>query len=152
MARASNSSGRTGCSIPPRLGSGWLWCLMVGWLGCHDAREPHLPVSEVRYWSMPADGAKVPAPRSAEIDGPETLCPRYGRQGAGVRCPRRIGSSWRMPDSSAGRPEELLVLRDGRIAVADTHVSSSSSVWIPKGTSSNDGGVMARNSGNSIIP
>ena len=66
-------------------------CLVVlGVAGCaeYDADEvPDLPVSSVRYWSMPAEGAKIPAPRSIHVASDQTIyvLDDAGRVGVCVR-------------------------------------------------------------------
>jgi DNA-binding beta-propeller fold protein YncE len=94
-------------------------------IGCSAPDGSALEAKEVVNWSIPADGPTIPAPRAVTVD-PRTkeviVLDTAGRVlvfdevGALVR-------TWRMPESEAGNPEGVLVLADGRIAVADTHYS-----------------------------
>ncbi|MDA0660441.1 MAG: hypothetical protein O2931_10510 [Planctomycetota bacterium] len=100
---------RTGCLLLP---------LQVG---CHRELAPSLEFSDVKYWSMPSVDHKVPAPRSLTIHGDEVyVLDTAGRvlvfDGSGT-----VVRSWYMPAYDVGRPEDIHVLKDGRIAVADTH-------------------------------
>jgi len=91
--------------------------------GCHRAVvTPALAVREWRSWPLPADGASLPTPRSVAI-GPRdeiAVLDTAGRvlifsaEGALLR-------QWKMLDVSAGKPEGLVVLKDGSIVVCDTH-------------------------------
>ncbi len=90
--------------------------------GCGDTGERALAVREVRHVPFPADGQRVPAPRSVAI-GPDDsvlVLDTAGRvlifDRAGV--PQR---QWKMPTNANGNPEGACFLQDGRIAVADTH-------------------------------
>lgn len=92
--------------------------------GCREAAAPTatLPVSEVHTWVVPTDEARQPAPRSAAVggNGEVVVLDTAGRAlvytPAGT-CVRQ----WSMPEVSAGRPEGLVVLRDGHVVVCDTH-------------------------------
>lgn len=97
------------------------WLLLALQVGCHREVSPTLQFAEVRYWSMPAVDHKVPAPRSLTIHGDEVyVLDTAGRvlvfDGSGT-----VVRSWYMPAYDVGRPEDIHVLKDGRIAVADTH-------------------------------
>ena len=96
--------------------------LLLLMVSCSKAREPALAVSKVRLWAMPPDGPKIPAPRSVAIGHNDEVIvlDTAGRVlvfDAGGEVRRR----WRMPDTKVGRPEGACVMKDGRIAVADTH-------------------------------
>src|SRR5262249_52759019 len=81
-----------------------------------------LSVRSEEFWSLPVEGAKQPAPRAVTVapSGELFLLDTLGRllvfdeQGQ----PRR---QWWMPEYSVGRPERVLVCRDGTLAIADTH-------------------------------
>jgi sugar lactone lactonase YvrE len=85
-------------------------------------RVPQIPVREWRAWNLPADGAVLPTPRSVAsgADGQIAVLDTAGRvliftaDGALVR-------QWKMLDVSVGKPEGIIVLKDGRIVVCDTH-------------------------------
>ncbi|HUT37277.1 MAG TPA: hypothetical protein VNE39_27595 [Planctomycetota bacterium] len=90
--------------------------------GCGGSDDPELRFSEVRSWMLPPDGASLPAPRALAIGHKDELLAvdTAGRilvYDANAELLHR----WRMPDTTAGRPEGICVLQDGRIAVADTH-------------------------------
>ncbi len=89
---------------------------------CGGSSEPKLPLQHALDWSMPPDGPRVPAPRSIALgrDGQFIVLDTAGRvlifDGAGT-----LLKSWSMPDTEVGKPEGVCLLRDGRLAVADTH-------------------------------
>jgi len=94
----------------------------IGGCGKRDGGAPVLEVKSWRQWQMPPDGARVPAPRDVEVGpgGEVLVLDTVGRvlifDDGG-----KLLRSWRMPETERGRPEGALFLRDGRIAVADTH-------------------------------
>jgi ABC-type multidrug transport system ATPase subunit len=96
--------------------------LAVGGCAERDAGAPTIKIASWRTWQMPPDGARVPAPREVEVGpaGEVLVLDTAGRVlifgDAG-----KLARSWRMPESERGRPEGALFLRDGRIAIADTH-------------------------------
>lgn len=96
--------------------------LLLLTLGCGQSSAPPLPVREVNYWSMPPAGPKVPAPRSVATgeNGEVIVLDNAGRvlifNAAG-----QLLRHWWMPDFEIGRPEGVCLLKDNRIAVADTH-------------------------------
>jgi DNA-binding beta-propeller fold protein YncE len=97
----------------------WL-CYLVA--GCTPDTAPHLPVKAVRYWSVPPQGASIPAPRALTIsaDGEVYVLDDGGRvlvfDGEG-----KLKRQWDMPESDVGNPEGICLFKDGRVAVADTH-------------------------------
>jgi iron(III) transport system ATP-binding protein len=90
--------------------------------GCTRETVARLPVVEVSTWAMPPAGASVPAPRCVTrgLRGEMLALDTIGRVIVFDE-DGRVTRSWMMPDTKAGRPEAVRVLRDGRIAVADTH-------------------------------
>lgn len=90
--------------------------------GCNDSSIPKLPVQSEEYWTMPADGKRIPAPRGMTVtsDGEYLVLDNAGRllvfddKGS-------LQRQWWMPDHSVGRPEGVCLLKDNRIVVADTH-------------------------------
>lgn len=84
--------------------------------------EPVLAVREVHTWSVPAEGVSLPAPRSVARSGSHEMVVLdnaarvlvYGTNGVLVR-------QWAMPEKSVGKPEGVVVLRDGTVVVCDTH-------------------------------
>ena len=99
-----------------------LLLLIALMVGCSGGQDPVLKVSEAHLWPVPPEGRVMPAARGmntsprGEVYVLDTIgrILVYGPGGAVVR-------QWRMPDWSVGRPEGIVELKDGRIAVADTH-------------------------------
>jgi len=96
--------------------------LLLALAGCGGSGDPELKFSEIRSWMLPPDGSTLPAPRALAIGHKDELLAvdTAGRilvYDANAELLRQ----WRMPDTTAGRPEGICVLKDGRIAVADTH-------------------------------
>jgi DNA-binding beta-propeller fold protein YncE len=91
--------------------------------GC-GSDEPALAVRRVGYWQMPPEGAFIPAPRSVAI-GPDDEAFVLDTAGRVLVFDEtgKLLRKWFMPDYEVGQPEGVCVLRDGRIAVADTHYS-----------------------------
>jgi iron(III) transport system ATP-binding protein len=91
-------------------------------IGCSSSSEPTLSYSSIDRWVVPADGARIPAPRGLFSDEDDTV---YVLDDAGrvliYSSDGKVQKSWHMPEYSAGRPEGIVRLNDGRIAVADTH-------------------------------
>lgn len=99
-----------------------LVCLLAAGCRSGTAAATILPVQTVRYWSMPPEGASVPAPRAVTC-GPDNSL--YVLDNAGrVLVFDEAGAllrRWWMPDYSVGKPEGICLFKDGRVAVADTH-------------------------------
>lgn len=96
--------------------------LAVLFVGCGDGTTTILPVKQESVWSMPPDGPRVPSPRGMTVsaDGEYLVLDNAGRilvfDAAGT-----LQRKWWMPEYSVGKAEGVCVLKDGRIAVADTH-------------------------------
>ena len=91
-------------------------------LGCGNPAGPELKVEHIASWPMPPDGHRIPAPRSIAV-GPENeiyVLDTAGRVLVFDESGRAV-QQWKMPEYDIGRPEGVLVLKDGRVAVADTH-------------------------------
>ncbi|MEZ6124265.1 MAG: hypothetical protein R3C49_13980 [Planctomycetaceae bacterium] len=99
-------------------------CLVTALLicGCADSLTGTLTFSDISSWKVPAEGSRIPAPRSLYAAEDDTV---YALDDAGrVLVYDATGSlkqQWPMPESEHGRPEGVVRLLDGRIAVADTH-------------------------------
>ncbi|WP_010584060.1 ATP-binding cassette domain-containing protein [Schlesneria paludicola] len=96
--------------------------LMVFISGCLGQSEPTLSVKRESNWMMPPDGHRVPAPRGITVssDNEYLVLDNAGR----VLVFNENGDltrQWWMPEYSVGKAEGICVLKDGRIAVADTH-------------------------------
>lgn len=76
----------------------------------------------MNLWPIPAAGNRLPAPRSVSI-GPHdevVVLDRAGR--VLIFDPHgQLMRQWRMPSNKDGNPESACWMKDGRIAVADTH-------------------------------
>jgi len=97
--------------------------VLVVLAGC-GSEDPALSFSEVRYWSMPPQEAKLPAPRALAIGRKgQVLALDTGGRVLIFSSDGTLTGQWRMPESDVGQPEGLCMLADGRVAVADTHYS-----------------------------
>lgn len=98
------------------------WMLTFCCTGCLTPVEPTLRFSKIDRWVVPADGARIPAPRGLYSDSDDNV---YVLDDAGrvliYSADGKVQKSWHMPEYAAGRPEGIVRLQDGRIAVADTH-------------------------------
>jgi iron(III) transport system ATP-binding protein len=98
-----------------------LWLLVVV-MGCKPPTEVTLPLRDEAVWTLPPEGVHWPAPRAitASSDGELFVLDNAGRvlvlDEQGV-CRRR----WWMPEYRVGKPERVLVRRNGTLAIADTH-------------------------------
>ena len=96
--------------------------LLLATFGCANEDGPQLPVSKFTPWKLPADGRRIPAPRALYTSPSDKV---YALDDAGrvlvYDSDGNVLSTWHMPDHSVGRPEGVVELLDGRIAVADTH-------------------------------
>lgn len=92
--------------------------------GCVEdsSTGPALKAGAIEHWQLPADGARIPPPRSVDV-GPNDEV--YVLDTAGrilIYSPEGVlQQTWHMPTNLDGNPESVCVLKDGRIAVADTH-------------------------------
>ncbi len=90
--------------------------------GRSGSAEPTIRVISQHVWAVPSDGNKVPAPRKMTIGpGGEVLVLDTGARVLVYSPTGEFQRQWRMPDAEAGNPEGVIVLKDGRVAVADTH-------------------------------
>ncbi|MFY9256052.1 MAG: hypothetical protein WAO83_21540 [Fuerstiella sp.] len=107
---------------PALLATPLLFAVLSILAGCAEVEPGTLPVSSCTSWEIPADGPRIPAPRALYADANDIV---YALDDAGrVLLYEPDGSllnSWRMPEHENGRPEGVVKLLDGRIAVADTH-------------------------------
>lgn len=92
-------------------------------VGCGEAgTDPEFRISRFETWKVPAAGRSLPAPRALFADKDDTI---FALDDAGrvlVYAPDgKLITQWYMPDYTIGRPEGIVKLLDGRIAVADTH-------------------------------
>ena len=83
---------------------------------------PALPPREWKTWTLPPDGASLPTPRSVATgnDGELAVLDTAGR--VLIYGPDdALRRQWQMLEVSVGKPEGIVVLRDGRVVVCDTH-------------------------------
>jgi iron(III) transport system ATP-binding protein len=91
-------------------------------VACSRQRGEALTAREWKAWQLPPEGPSMPTPRSLATGPNDELAVLdtagrvtvYDRNGTLIR-------QWHMLDVSVGKPEGLVVLRDGRIVVCDTH-------------------------------
>lgn len=120
--------------------------------GCIDQPEQQLVMSTFTTWNLPADGSRIPAPRALYADREDTV---YCLDDAGrvlLYSPDGIIQKvWRMPAFENGRPEGIVKLQDGRIAVADTHYHRVV-FFEPDGTVESMLGTKGRDPGQFVYP
>jgi sugar lactone lactonase YvrE len=120
MHRTSARTIAVGARVTLRVVTCLLVMLLMG--GCDDSSGATLETRQVRTWSMPAEGATIPAPRAIAPawEGEMAVLDTAGRvlifnlEGELIR-------KWWMPEYDVGKPEGACLLDDGRLAVADTH-------------------------------
>lgn len=105
-----------------------LFALMLAFLlvfSCSDNNtNPSLKFSKVSIIQIPAAGEMIPAPRSLATTKDDKLIVLddvgrvlvFDKKG-------KLLKKWWMPEFKLGRPEGVCELRDGRIAVTNTHYS-----------------------------
>lgn len=100
----------------------FLCAVLLTFVGCAEPATDTLSVSNFTTWKVPADGRRIPAPRALYADKDDLV---YALDDAGrvliYSSEGEILNTWHMPDHDVGRPEGIVKLLDGRIAVADTH-------------------------------
>jgi DNA-binding beta-propeller fold protein YncE len=97
-----------------------LFALLVS--GCSRRGVEQLAATEWKAWQLPPEGPSMPTPRSLATGPHDELAVLdtagrvtiYDPQGTLVR-------QWHMLDVSVGKPEGIVILRDGRVVVCDTH-------------------------------
>lgn len=120
--RPAREALRAGNRVALQVLSLLLLCVCLAGCGGAAAHEPDLAAREVKIWSMPAEEARVPTPRAIHWTADHEL---YVLDNAGrvlvFNEDGVIVRKWWMPEYSVGKPERIWLLRDGRLAVADTH-------------------------------
>jgi ABC-type Fe3+/spermidine/putrescine transport system ATPase subunit/sugar lactone lactonase YvrE len=98
--------------------------MLTLWMtGCKPgSNTPQIPVKNTAIWPVPVDDISVPAPRNAKMlpDGSMLVLDTAGRI-LTYDSKGKVTAIWHMPDNSIGNPEGTCLLKDGRIAVANTH-------------------------------
>lgn len=130
----------------------WAVLLIATMFGCTEPTRNTLAVSEFTTWKVPADGRRIPAPRALYADKDDTV---YALDDAGrvliYSSDGQIVKTWHMPEHSVGRPEGVVKLLDGRIAVADTHYHRVV-FFHPDGTVESMMGTQGRDAGQFVYP
>ena len=95
-------------------------CILL--TGCYSDTSPILDVKRESNWLMPPDGARVPAPRGMTVSPQnEYLVLDNAGRVLVFNEDGDLERQWWMPEYAIGKAEGICVLKDGRIAVADTH-------------------------------
>lgn len=90
--------------------------------GCSRDPSKPLEVRDWKAWQLPPEGPSLPTPRSLTIGPHDELAvlDTAGRiivyDAAGT-----LQKQWHMLDVKVGKPEGIVILRDGRTVVCDTH-------------------------------
>jgi iron(III) transport system ATP-binding protein len=90
--------------------------------GCTGETVPTIAVKRESSWMVPSTGTRVPAPRGMTVTPADEYMVLdnvgrilvYDKNGD-------VQRQWWMPEYAVGKPEGICKLKDGRIAVADTH-------------------------------
>lgn len=98
-----------------------LLCLHMA--GCGQSKKtPTIAVKEVHSWSVPPQDLLQPAPRSLAIGNHgEVIALDTAGRVLVYAADGSIARQWPMPDCKIGKPEGVVMLRDGRVVVCDTH-------------------------------
>ena len=99
-----------------------LAALLVLFTACQRTPSNALTAREWHTFQLPPDGPSLPTPRSVTTGNRDELAVLdtagrvtiYTADGALLR-------QWQMLDVSVGKPEGIVVLKDGRVVVCDTH-------------------------------
>lgn len=120
--RPSGPRLKPGVRVALRVIAALLLCFLAS--ACDDRDQPVLKVREIHYWSMPAKGARIPAPRSVTC-GPHDEVYVLDKGGRVLVFDEsgKVMQMWNMPDARIGNPEGACVFADGRIGISDTHYS-----------------------------
>lgn len=94
-------------------------------IGACSAEAPEtLGMRAVRHRQLPPIGTRLLAPRALTmLDADRLMVLDNGGRILILGRDGEVHARWMMPDFEVGRPEGACLLRDGRIAVADTHYS-----------------------------
>jgi ABC-type multidrug transport system ATPase subunit len=97
-------------------------CLALGLsVSCSEGARQALAFAHVRHLPLPPEGQRAPAPRGVAATADGWIVLDDAGRVLVLDHSAAVVRHWRMPASSAGNPEGVCLLRDGRIAVADTH-------------------------------
>lgn len=98
-------------------------CLALWTAGCDSPAEGNtMPLTVARTHVLPVVGAALPTPRALAVTPTDDLLVLDDKGRVLVYGPAgTLDRSWEMPAHDVGNPEGIVMLRDGNIAVADTH-------------------------------
>jgi sugar lactone lactonase YvrE len=98
-------------------------CLAMSGAGCSSPAEGKtIPLTVARTHVLPVVGAALPTPRALACTPRDELLVLDDKGRVLVYdATGRLDRSWEMPAHDIGNPEGVVMLRDGNIAVADTH-------------------------------
>lgn len=97
--------------------------LLLLFIGCSPSSDQDTANPAITFWALPPHEALQPSPRSVHLghDGILYVLDTLGRIVLMDPSDGTVKDVRWMPEYSVGRPEGLCLLRDGRLAVADTH-------------------------------
>lgn len=99
-----------------------LLSLLTALTACDGGADARLDFENIHYHAMPPDEDSLPQPRAIRIGGEnEIIVLDKGGRVLLFDFDGKLKRQWRMPQTQAGHPEGACRLKDGRIAVADTH-------------------------------
>jgi ABC-type Fe3+/spermidine/putrescine transport system ATPase subunit/sugar lactone lactonase YvrE len=98
--------------------------VIISMIGCSSKDDPVIRVTAEDLWNVPPAENRIPSPRAVAVTQDQNILVLdnagrvlvYDQNGKTVR-------QWWMPEYSVGKPEGICMLRNGSIAVADTHYS-----------------------------
>ncbi len=125
--------------------------LFIPLTGCDD-ESPALDVKTITHHAMPLHEATVPKPRCIHVShtGDLYVLDKAGRVLTFDRN-GKLKNQWWMPKYDAGRPEGVFQLKDGRVAVADTHYNRVV-IFTPDGQDHTTFGTLGREPGQFVYP
>ena len=89
---------------------------------CHRTPSIALTAREWRTFQLPPDGPLLPTPRSVTTGNHDELAVLDTAGRVSIYTPDgALLRQWQMLDVSVGKPEGIVVLKDGRVVVCDTH-------------------------------
>lgn len=129
-----------------------IWILCSFGPGCQSSTGHTLEIKQNRAWNLTPVKGFLPAPRGTHVATSDELfvLDNAGRVLVYDR-ERKLNRHWFMPEYDIGMPERLLLLKDGRIAVADTHYGRVM-FFDPQGKVLGSIGKIGKNDGEFVYP